>query len=53
MCTAQSATATQGLALSEQMVPEVPTDTFDLPLDVVVTPDRVYYRDDAAGPPRR
>lgn len=28
------------------MIAEVPTDTFDLPLDAVVTPDRVYMRGD-------
>ena len=34
----------QGLALTEQIIDEVPVDTFDLPLDAIVTPDTVYYR---------
>ncbi|TFJ83399.1 hypothetical protein NSK_005304 [Nannochloropsis salina CCMP1776] len=37
---------TIGLALEEQMVASVPVDTFDLPLDAVVTPDKVYFRKD-------
>ena len=37
---------TVGLALEEQMVESVPLDTFDLPLDFIVTPSRVYTRTD-------
>ena len=33
-----------GLALDEQIVESVPLDSFDLPLDAVVTPSRVYAR---------
>lgn len=35
----------QGLALTEQIIPEVPTDTFDVLLDAVVTPMGVFLRD--------
>ncbi len=40
---------TQGLALAEQVIADVPTDTFDLPLDAVVTPHGVYLRDGEGG----
>lgn len=42
MCTHHSK---QGLALTEQIISEVPTDTFDVLLDAVVTPAGVYLRD--------
>jgi 5-formyltetrahydrofolate cyclo-ligase len=35
----------QGLALSEQLVDSIPMDSFDLPLDALVTPDALYVRD--------
>lgn len=43
---------TVGLCFSCQMVPAVPTEAHDVPVDVVVTERAVYRRPGAGGPPQ-